>query len=188
MGESCEACDSWPDGLTAASSGVVHRAPADALVRGLKYRGWTALAPRLARYMVDPLRRLTRGRRTILVPVPLSRKKLRARGFNQAELLARSLCDLTGTPWVDALSRGSGRMSQAGSGRRARTENVLGVFRWREGVRVDESLVILVDDVLTTGATAAACSVAIREAAREPGGVVTFSRVLDRVEETGLSE
>lgn len=188
LGKGCEACDSWPDGLVAASSAVVHRAPADALVRGLKYRGWTALAPRLASFMIDPLRRLTRGRQAVLVPVPLARKKLRARGFNQAELLARSLGALSGTPWVDALSREDGRVNQAGSGRQARSENVLGAFRWRNGVRIDDALVVLVDDVLTTGATAAACSVAVRESAHEPGGVVTFSRVLHRVDEPGLSE
>lgn len=188
VGTSCEACDSWPAGLHAAASAVLHHPPADQLVAGLKYRGWTALAPVLAGYMKEPLGRLTQGRRAVLVPVPLSRRKLRKRGFNQAVLLAEQLATLTGMSCWNALVRPESGSSQAKSGRSEREANVHGAFRWDAGGEVKPGELILVDDVLTTGATAAACSIAVEAAGRSCGGIVTFSRSLPRVDELGLSE
>ena len=131
--------------------------------------------------MVEPLRRLTGGQRVVLVPVPLSRKRLRRRGFNQSRLLAEHLGLVVGIPCVDALVRHPERFSQAGSGRSERKDNVSGAFHWGHQPKVDLPLAILVDDVLTTGWTAAACSEAIREAGYSCGGVVTFSRALPRI-------
>lgn len=179
----CELCDSWPTGLSAAASAVLHMPPADLLVAGLKYRGWTALAPVLGRLMVEPLKRLAGNQPAVLVPVPLDPFHHRRRGFNQAALLATELSRATGLPSVEALGRRSASRRQAGSGRKQRVENVHGAFYWRPTARVPAGNIILIDDVLTTGATAAACTIVIVEAGYDCRGVVTFARAVQRPDE-----
>ena len=180
-GEACVYCDPWPEGLEAAASAVLHEPPADRLVAGLKYAGWTALAPRLAEHMVEPARALRRrlGADPLLAAVPLDRRGARRRGFNQAALLADRLAALTGWAQVtDGLARRATPRRQAELGRAERLENVLAAFHWRPGVAMPERPILLVDDVLTTGSTAAACAVAVREAGGRCAGVVTFARAL----------
>ena len=99
-----------------------------------------------------------------------------------------SVGTLTGMPCVNALVRKEPGSSQASSGRSERQANVLGAFVWDLCGEVEPGVVILIDDVLTTGATAAACSIAVEEAGHSCVGVVTFSRSLPRVDELGLSE
>lgn len=181
----CDSCDSWPSGLNAAASAVLHRPPADLLVAGFKYRGWTALAPVLGGLMVEPLGRVAGDQSVVLVPVPLDPLHLRRRGFNQAALLATELSRATGLPSVEAIGRRSYARSrrQAESGRTQRVENVLGSFYWKTEPRLPSKSVVLIDDVLTTGATAAACATVIGEAGLECRGVVTFARALRRPDE-----
>lgn len=184
-GDGCAACDPWPDGLRAAASAVLHAPPADELVAGLKYRGWTALAPRLAAAMVEPARRLVRnaapGDSPILAAVPLDSRGLRRRGFNQAELLAEGIERATGWPrMASGLARRRTGRRQAELGRAERLENVFAAFYWESDAPVPRRPVLLVDDVLTTGATAAACGTAIEAAGGHCAGVVTFARSLPR--------
>jgi ComF family protein len=147
------------------------------LVHALKFDGWRGLAPQMARAMVRPARRLTMDEPHPLVPVPLSRARLRERGFNQAELLARGLADETGWALVNLLWRRRTGEQQARLGRRRRAANVLGLFEVDRDWRADGTRsVLLVDDVVTTGATAAACFAAITEAGLDCAGVVSFAR------------
>ncbi len=180
---SCEACDAWPTALPAAASAVLHMPPADLLVAGLKYRGWTTLTPILGQLMVPGALRLAGQEAAVLVPVPLDSFRLRSRGFNQAALLAAEVSGATDLPWVDALGRRSTSRHQAESGRAQRFDNVREAFYWRSERRLPAMHVILVDDVLTTGATAAACATVICEAGYHCGGVVTFARALHRPDE-----
>lgn len=194
---SCALCDPWPASLRGAASAVLHAPPADALVAGLKYRGWTALVPVLATAMVEPARRLVRlsGRDVrprgfpaspavpSLAPVPLDRSRARRRGFNQATLLAAELSRLTGWPVRDrGLARRRANRRQAELGRAERLANVLAAYYWEPGIPAAGRPVVLVDDVLTTGATAAACAAAIEAAGGRCLGVVTFARSLPRPE------
>lgn len=176
----CDSCASWPDGLCAAASAVLHRPPADLLVAGLKYRGWTALAPVLGRRMIGPLRKLAGDQPVVLVPVPLDPHRRRRRGFNQAALLATELHQATGWPSVEVLGRRTAVRRQAESGRQQRFENVDGAFYWKSSARLPLGDLVLIDDVLTTGATAAACASVIRKAGHNCRGVVTFARALQR--------
>lgn len=184
--EGCVHCDPWPDGLRRAASAVLHESPASDLVAGLKYRGWTALAPKLAEYMVEPAIRMVSGadaseRPPLLLAVPLDRRRRRTRGFNQSALLAAELAARTGwTTLEHGLARRRARRRQAGLGRVERAANVLAAFHWEAGVPPPERPVVLVDDVLTTGATAAACSTAVEAAGGRCLGVVTFARSLPR--------
>lgn len=185
-GERCATCDGWPGPLKAAASAFLHAPPADALVAGLKYRGWTALGPRMAAHMIGPARRLARaaGVTPVLVAVPLDPRSARRRGFNQAALLAHGLAEATGWPVQEGgLTRRRTRRRQAELGRAERMANVLAACRWEPGVPVPSRPVLLVDDVLTTGATAAAGAAAIEAAGGRCLGVVTFARSLPRPDE-----
>ena len=179
----CDSCESWPTGLSAAASAVLYRPPADSLVAGLKYRGWTSLVPALGCLMVEPLRRIAGNQSVVLVPVPLDPLRRRRRGFNQAALLAAELSRATGLPCVEAIGRRSAARRQAESGRIQRFENVLRAFYWRSELPLPSKTVVIIDDVLTTGATAAACARISLEAGHDCRGVVTFGRALRRPDE-----
>jgi predicted amidophosphoribosyltransferase len=115
--------------------------------------------------------------RVALVPVPVTRARLRERGFNQAQRLAEPLGAALGQPVLQVLERLPGRRRQAGLGRRERHVNVRGRVRAAAGPAAGApSAVLLVDDVVTTGATAAACARALADAGWRPLGVVSFAR------------
>lgn len=95
----------------------------------------------------------------VLVPVPLSRGRRRERGYNQSELIARGMARACGKPVAtDVLERREYLGSQTTMGRWQRNENVANAFRLRRGDRVRGCHVLLVDDIVTTGATVCACA------------------------------
>jgi ComF family protein len=101
----------------------------------------------------------------ILVPVPISRASLRRRGFNQAERLANSLSALTKIPVeTHALVKTRATAPQSTLDRAARVHNVAGAMAVVARERIAGRRVVLVDDLVTTGATAAACASALWEA------------------------
>lgn len=113
-----------------------------------------------------------------IVPVPLSRKRRRERGFNQSELIARAVAREVSIPLrTRVLRKTSDTLPQAGLSASARRNNVSGVYRARlpEGLR--GKVVLLVDDVLTTGATAEAAAGALLAAGARAVDVLTLARV-----------
>ena len=129
--------------------------------------------------MVLPARRLAAGRVPALVPVPLTKARRRERGFNQAELLARSLSRRTGWPLAHLLSRDRGGPALARLGRQERARATESAYSIRPDAT--ESLLVLedvmiVDDVITTGATGVACADALSAAGAECLGIVSFAR------------
>jgi len=112
-----------------------------------------------------------------LVPVPTTPARLRERGFNQALDLAEALGARLGLPVEKALLRDPGGGRQASGGAAARGSNVLGRFRASANLPT-EGAVLIVDDVLTTGATVGACARALREAGFARIGALTFARTL----------
>ena len=148
---------SWPS-LPAASAlrdliapYAYEGAPRDA-VRWLKYRNVRALAPAMAAPMARELA-LTIPAPFALAPVPLHPARLRERGYNQAELLAREVASTLGAPLrTDLLRRTRATEAQVGAASRtARVRNVEGAFAARAAL--DGEAIVLVDDVTTTGAT-----------------------------------
>ena len=99
----------------------------------------------------------------VLLPVPLSLKRLRQRGYNQSEMLARGISDITRLP-IDtrAVCRDHFHQSQTSLTRLERRGNVEDIFRLRHPKRLEGRHVLLIDDVCTTGATLMACGEAIR--------------------------
>ncbi|MHA7858048.1 MAG: ComF family protein [Henriciella sp.] len=116
-----------------------------------------------------------------LVPVPLHYQRLASRGFNQAAWLAQGVARKTGTlALVDALSRKRNTPSQGGLTARQRRRNVAGAFEVRQSRRgrIKGSTVTLVDDVLTTGSTLAACTKALKKAGAARVNVLVLARVV----------
>lgn len=98
----------------------------------------------------------------LLVPVPLTVKRQRQRGYNQSEMLARGISDVTHLPVVPkALKRQVFRESQTHLSRHERQENVAGIFVTADAATLKGRHVLLIDDVCTTGATLTACAQAL---------------------------
>ena len=158
---------------------VAYLGPGRALVGGLKYRGARAhlgaMAAQIAAGM--PASLLRRG--SVLVPVPLDPARRRRRGFDQAELLAGALARRMAVPVQPCLRRCRGRGHQVGRGRADRLEALTGSVRLARGAAAPLD-VVLVDDVITTGATLAACGAALRAAGAERVVAVAYARTLGR--------
>ena len=142
----------------------------------LKYEDRADLAPRLAGAM-EPAARRFEGTVDVVVPVPLHPRRLAARGYNQAALLAAPIAHVLGvSSRVGALVRVRDTPQQVRMDRARRRINVVGAFAAREALTSGER-VLLVDDVRTTGATLDGCSRALREAgAREVRALVLARR------------
>lgn len=180
----CQECREWPVGLRAARSACLLREPADMLVYQLKYRGWRKLAELMARRMAAvALPGDVTAEARLVIPVPTTRLRLRERGYNQAELLARSFAAESGRTTICGLERSAGASSQTALQPAARVANVAGVFGPVAGIEheLDGEHVLLVDDVLTTGATVTACARALMGAGARCVSVVTFARATGRL-------
>lgn len=100
-----------------------------------------------------------------ITPVPLHKKRLRQRGFNQAEVICEALSKATGIPTRAVLSRRYYHRPQSKTPLKQRGKNVRGAFSCDQ--RVEGMKILLVDDVRTSGATAAECAKALREKGAE---------------------
>lgn len=151
------------------------------LVHQLKYRGWRALAGPMGERMATLELPAECDDARICVPVPTTRVRLRQRGYNQAELLARAFARSTGRQTLALLERTGSASSQTALQPAARGANVAGAFRARdEGTRsLQGAHLLLIDDVLTTGATAVECARTLTAAGARCITLVTFARALD---------
>jgi predicted amidophosphoribosyltransferase len=151
--------------------------------------------------MLPALHRVVDSPHPILVPVPLAPARRRERGFNQAELLADALSELTGWEVADLLCRVRGGPSQARLGRRQRERRAAGAYAIDPGVaeglvsytqmgtdgtgcetEMSALVAVVVDDVITTGSTAGACAAGLEAAGLECLGAVSFARTAPALE------
>lgn len=162
----CRSCQELQNSEALAIQGI--RAPylMDGLVReavhSFKYRNFRVAAPALASALAQYLNENPLPG-AVLAPVPLHRKKLRERGYNQSNLLARELAKATGIPVEsNLLARTRHSPAQAFSAsRQQRRDNIREAFKCRRDLSGQG--IILVDDVCTTGSTLNACAMALKE-------------------------
>lgn len=155
---------------------VAYEGAARELVQAHKFRGAALLAEPMAAQIVAgaPPGLLEAA---ALVPVPLHPARLRRRGFNQAERLARAIAARTGLPCWPCLERRGDATPQVG---RPRAERLAALRdSVSPAVRAPRSAV-LVDDVITTGGTLAACADALRSGGTAPVAAVAYARTLGR--------
>ena len=172
-----------PPAYRRARAAVCYDDVARSLVHALKYQDRFDLAPPLGRWMARAGRELL-GEADILVPVPLHWRRGWSRRYNQSGALAKVIGKHCGLPVIgDALKRIRPTAQQVGLSRSERARNVQGAFR----VPADRTpaiagrRVVLIDDVLTSGATLDACARALLRAKASDVDVLVFARVVDSV-------
>ncbi len=172
-GGPCRFCAGWPEVLVRARSAVWLDDGARQAVHALKYGGWWRVAEALA----GAMRRLIEvNPRAVLVPVPCSAARHRRRGYNQAERLARALGASGGwSPAPGLLVRTRHGSTQTALSPEERRANIAEAFSAPGPV---PGLVILVDDVLTTGATLGEAALTLAEAGANSVEAVTFARAM----------
>ena len=163
-----------------ARAAVSYRGVARRLVQGLKYRDRTDLAPWMAVWMARAGAELLAGAE-LIVPVPLHRRRFFLRRFNQSAELARALAAQSGIGFrSDLVARVRSTRQQVGLKARERAENVHGAFAvTKAGAALLRGRnIVLVDDVITTGATVAAAAKALLRGGAARVDVVAFARAL----------
>ena len=166
-------CPQCIAGVVHARQALRYDPPVPEVVRAFKDSRRRALADPLAALMARCLEPPPGG--AVLVPIPLAPDRHADRGFNQAALLASALGRAWGLPVHDCLQRATGARRQRGSPAGARRAQVEGAFRAPGEVPVHA---VLVDDVVTTGATLTAAARALRRAGCARVGAVSLARVV----------
>ena len=163
-----------PEGIAYVHSAFVYDAQARELVHRLKYQSIRAAAVPLAKGMAI----LPTGEEEILVPVPTDERRRRMRGFNQATLLAQTLSSAWGMPMCEALVRVRRCAPQTGLNEQQRRENLVGCMavKARSVNTIRGRRILLIDDVYTTGSTAAEAARALLDAGARSVGVLTAAR------------
>lgn len=178
-GQVCGACIADPPAYERARAALIYGDVSRDLVLGLKYQGRRDGLVLLGGWMSAAGKGLLEEA-DLIVPVPLHYMRLVRRGFNQSGWLAAAVARTSGVRLsVDALKRVRATPIQGGLSATGRRRNVQGAFKVR-GSRtglVKGARVLLVDDVMTTGATAEACAMALKRAGARCVDVLTLARV-----------
>jgi ComF family protein len=172
-----------PPAYGRARAAVRYDDVARALVHTFKYGDRLDLAPMLGDWMAEAGRELLHGADGI-VPVPLHWRRLWARRFNQSAALAQAIAAASGVPVLhDALRRVKATAQQVGLSRAQRAENIQGAFRVSASGKamVAGRRLVLVDGVVTTGATVEGCARVLLRAGAAEVDVLSLARVVDTV-------
>ena len=180
-GVRCAACLARPRAFDRARAALLYDDASRDLILQFKHADRTDLAGLFAGWIGRAAEDLLRDADAI-APVPLHRSRLLARRYNQAAEIARPLARRHRIAYLpDLLTRAKRTESQAGKSGAARRRNVAGAFSTRIGPRrrIEGQRVLLIDDVLTTGATAEACARVLRAAGASAVDVAVIARVRD---------
>jgi ComF family protein len=170
----CGLCRRGVRGFDAAYSFGFYENELRKLVHVFKYDRIQSLSAPLAKLMARALPLELSF--DVIVPMPLHWRKRWQRGFNQAGLLASEIGRRRHTPVRNALRRVHNTKSQAGLTSAKRRENVSGAFQVKKRLTVDGQRVLLIDDVMTTGATAASCARALKRGGARQVTLLTLAR------------
>lgn len=175
--DQCAACLARPPRIARSRAAVAYGELSRRLAIRLKYGRKVAIARTMARYMAPLVDQSGEGR--LLVPVPLHRSRLWRRGFNQSVLVARELSrrlGISADPF--ALRRTRWTPPLKGMSPLQRRKTVAGAFAVTDPKKIAGKIVVLVDDVLTTGSTAEACARTLRRAGAARVELVSWARVV----------
>ena len=174
--DTCGRCLADPPGLDRMRAAVAYDELSRSIVLRLKYGRKVALARTMARYMAA-----LGGPETeeaLVLPVPLHRRRLWSRGFNQSGLVARELAKGWGYPFeAGLLRRTKSTVPLKGMSHSQRRKAVAGAFAVADPRLINGRSIILVDDVLTSGSTAEACAKALRKAGAARVELICWARV-----------
>lgn len=173
-GGSCAPCTDRQPAFAGTVAAGAYRGVAKSAIQALKFKGRRRLAPLLAARLAEAPGFPSGD--WLLVPVPLHPERRRKRGFNQAALIAREVARARQLPWREAIERTLATDPQHVLDRRSRLANLDAAFRCRESLAGRR--VLLVDDVMTTGATAQAAALALLAAGAEEVRVLVVARTL----------
>lgn len=174
----CAACRNHTYSFDVARSYGLYTRPLRDLILHLKFRGRERWGRRLGELLAPLALQLEiMATSPLIAPIPLHSARKRERGYNQAALLADGLQSKLRVPRVETrlLARARHTASQSGLTHSARQENVRGAFRVERRLAEGRN-VLLVDDVMTTGATASACAAALKRAGSGKVAVLTLAR------------
>jgi ComF family protein len=182
----CRACRLAPPAFERAVAYAFYQDPMRAVIHALKYGHMHPAARRMGRMLAQAIAQLAgeAPAEMLVVPIPLHRSRQAERGFNQARLLAAHALKALGTSHPEwkltlapaALMRLRATESQASLTTRERRMNVRGAFSVSEPASVRNRHVLLIDDILTTGATARAAAQALKRAGAATVWVATLAR------------
>lgn len=139
--------------------------PYNSLIHQLKYKGQKEIGCMAGRYLASEIKCSTFFNDIdFIVPVPLHPKRLRTRGYNQSEQIARGISDITGIPVRTSLIvRKKNTQTQTRRSRYTRIENMEEVFQLTSSDENEGKHILLVDDIVTTGATIVSCANALQQ-------------------------
>lgn len=160
-------------GFTCVQYGLYERG----LMMDFKYKGKSYIGRKLGDILYDRMA-LEEERFDLLVPVPMYRKKKARRGYNQAEIMAGQMARRSGIPMArDLLRRDRQTLPMKGLGPFERYENLKGAFSISPGNHypIQGKRILLIDDIYTTGSTADACGIVLRQAGAERICILTFA-------------
>jgi ComF family protein len=171
----CRLCRTGARGFDAAYCFGSYEGTLRQLIHLFKYGRMKPLARTLAANLASALPRDQKF--DVVVPMPLHWRRKWQRGFNQAELLARRTARRCGIPVANAVRRIRSTAAQAGLSNAQRRENVAGAFQLRNRRAIQGRRVLLIDDVMTTGATASACALALKRGGAASVTLLALARV-----------
>jgi len=174
----CGRCLDRPGAFNRARAAGIYDSTLKAAIHAFKFKDQVVLARPLGRLLLDTYRRYwTTGEIDVVAPVPLHRQRFRQRGFNQAYLLVRRWALPQETAVIrDLLVRTRATAPQTGMDRRQRRKNIQNAFSVNRRGQSAGKRVLLVDDVLTTGATVDACADALMRDGAGRVDVLTLAR------------
>lgn len=175
-------CTNCPPGKTyfaQARGTAIYGGVAEILVERLKYKGRLEYAVLMAMAMARFAAEEHLPRPHLVTAVPLHRTRQRERGYNQADVLAREYCSLTGIPYDGALLRRiRPTPTQTRLTRRQRQQNIQGAFTCKPAQPLDGLHILLIDDVFTTGSTLNECAKTLLESGAARVECLTYARAL----------
>ena len=182
----CRLCRARTFAFARARNWAAYNPALTSAIMLLKYEEVTRLGDYFAARLAGLYARLQQQsaldwRADVIVPVPLHADRRRERGYNQVDMIARPLAKRLRLPFRPyLLARTKPRPARLVLSRTEHWESVRGAYTTRKGLRVDKLRILLIDDVMTTGATLDACSRALRQAGAAEINALTVARVIPK--------